>query len=108
MGQGTQEGTKKDFAAARLTARLKAIPANDRSLRRLTAPTAVAAVVEADAYGVGVAKLALGLAQAGCESFFVARVEEGVTLRKLAAKARTFVLDGAVPNCVPVLIPYGM
>lgn len=36
--------------------------------------------------------------------FFVARLEEGITLRKLAAKARIFVLDGAHPDSVPALI----
>ena len=106
MGQGTQEGTKKDFEAARLTVRLKAIAANYRTYCRLTAPTAVAAVVKADAYGMGVAKVAPALADAGCESFFVARLEEGVTLRKLAPKARIFVLDGAHPDSVPALIRY--
>jgi len=106
MGQGTQEGTKKDFEAARLTVRLKAIAANYRTYCRLTAPTAVAAVVKADAYGMGVAKVAPALADAGCESFFVARLEEGVTLRKLVPKARIFVLDGAHPDSVPALIRY--
>ena len=106
MGQGTQEGTRKDFEAARLTVRLKAIAANYRTYCRLTAPTAVAAVVKADAYGMGVAKVAPALADAGCESFFVARLEEGVTLRKLVSKARIFVLDGAHPDSVPALIRY--
>ena len=106
MSQGTQEGAKKDFEAARRTVRLKAIAANYRTYCRLTAPTAVAAVVKADAYVMGVAKVAPSLADAGCESFFVARLEEGITLRKLVPKARIFVLDGAHPDSVPALIRY--
>src|SRR6202020_712820 len=40
----------------------------------------------------------------GCDTFFVARLEEGVALRPLAPKARIFVLDGAPPDAVPALI----
>jgi len=95
-----------DFEAARLTVRLKAIAANYRTYRRLAGPTAVAAVVKADAYGLGAAGVAPALAQAGCDSFFVARLEEGVALRKLLAHARIFVLDGAAPDAVPALISH--
>lgn len=100
------EGTSKDFEAARLTVRLPAIAANYRTYCRLTGPTAVAAVVKADAYGLGVARVAPALAQAGCDSFFVARLEEGVVLRKLLPRARIFVLDGAHPDAVPALISH--
>ncbi|HWU54704.1 MAG TPA: alanine racemase, partial [Rhizomicrobium sp.] len=84
----------KDFEAARLTVRLGAIVANYRTYRRMTGPTAVAAVVKADAYGLGAARVVPALAEAGCDSFFVARLEEGIALRKLLPKARLFVLDG--------------
>lgn len=95
-----------DFEAARLTVRLKAIAANYRTYRRLAGPTAVAAVVKADAYGLGAACVAPALADAGCDSFFVARLEEGVALRKLLPRARIFVLDGAPPDAVPALISH--
>ncbi|HET7086367.1 MAG TPA: alanine racemase [Rhizomicrobium sp.] len=98
------EGTGTDFEAARLTVRLNALAANYRTYGRLTAPTAVAAVVKADAYGMGLAGVAPALAQAGCDSFFVARLEEGIVLRKLLPAARVFVLDGAHPDSVPALI----
>ena len=73
--------TLADFEAARLTVRLGAIAANYRTYRRLAGPTAVAAVVKADGYGLGTARVAPALAEAGCDSFFVARLEEGVALR---------------------------
>jgi alanine racemase len=95
-----------DFEAARLTVRLKAIAANYRTYRRLAGPTAVAGVVKADAYGLGAGRVALALMEAGCDSFFVARLEEGVALRKLMARARIFVLDGAAPDAVPALISH--
>ena len=57
-----------NFEAARLTVRLGAIAANYRTYCRLTAPTAVAAVVKADAYGMGLAKVAPALTQAGYDA----------------------------------------
>jgi alanine racemase len=96
----------EDFEAARLTVRLGAVAANYRTYRRLAGPTAVAAVVKADAYGLGASRVALALAEAGCDSFFVARLEEGVALRKLLPRARIFVLDGAAPDAVPALISH--
>lgn len=101
--RGEDEG---DFEAARLTVRLDAIAANYRTYRRMTGPCAVAAVVKADAYGMGTQQVAPALSEAGCDSFFVARLEEGVALRKLVPDARIFVLDGAHPDAVPALITH--
>jgi alanine racemase len=81
--------------------RLGAIAANYRTYRRLAGPTAIAAVVKADAYGLGAVRVVPALAEAGCDSFFVARLEEGVALRALSPRARIFVLDGAQPDAVP-------
>src|SRR5690606_3310298 len=67
---------------------------------------AVAAVVKADAYGLGAQEVAPALAAAGCDSFFVARLEEGVALRRLVPGARIFVLDGAHPDAVPALLTH--
>jgi alanine racemase len=95
---------KRDFEAARLTVRLGAITANYRAYCGLAGPAAVAAVVKADAYGLGVARVAPALAAAGCDSFFVARLEEGVALRAAVPQARITVLDGAPPDAVSALI----
>ena len=65
-----------------------------------------AAVVKADAYGTGMAQAAPALVQAGCDTFFVARLEEGIALRPLVPEARIFVLDGAQPDAVPALISH--
>jgi len=64
---------------------------------------AAAAVVKADAYGLGLAGIVPALLARDCEQFFVARLEEGIALRALAPKARIFVLDGAVPGTMPAL-----
>ncbi len=95
-----------DFEAARLTVRLDAIAANYRTYCRMTGPCAVAAVVKADAYGLGAAAVAPALAEAGCDSFFVARLAEGVALRKILPVARIFVLDGCQADAVPALLTH--
>jgi len=80
----------------------------DGTYRRVAQASAVAAVVKADGYGLGAAKVAPALAGAGCDTFFVARLEEGIALRPLVPKARIFVLDGAMPSGVPVLIRHSL
>ena len=42
-----------------------------------------AAVVKADAYGLGIDRIAPALAAAGCRVFFVALIEEGIHLRQI-------------------------
>jgi len=84
-----------------------AVAANFAVLRERAG--AAAAVVKADAYGLGLAGIVPALLGAGCDSFFVARLEEGVSLRALldsgngAPKARIFVLDGAPEGAAPAL-----
>ncbi|HWA90230.1 MAG TPA: alanine racemase [Rhizomicrobium sp.] len=96
--------SEPDFEAARLTVRLGAVGANFRTCQRLAAPAAVAGVVKADAYGMGMLPVAKHLASTGCDTFFVARLEEGVKLRPAVPASRIFVLDGAPPDAVPALI----
>jgi alanine racemase len=98
--------TSNDFEAARLTVRLGAVAANFRSSRRLAAPAAVAGVVKADAYGTGMKPVARHLAAIGCDTFFVARLEEGMALRPAVPEARIFVLDGAPADAVPALVSH--
>jgi len=53
-----------------------------------------AAVVKADAYGLGVGPVARALAAAGCATFFVATPDEGVALRRIVPGAAILVLHG--------------
>jgi len=85
-----------ELANAVLTVDLAAIAANWRKLRDMAAPAKCAAVVKADAYGLGVEKVAPALAAAGCELFYVAQLEEGISLRKTLASAQIAVFDGVV------------
>lgn len=97
---------RKEFQTARLTVRLGAVVSNYRTCQRLVGPAAVAAVVKADAYGLGASQVTRALADAGCDTFFVARIEEGVSLRPLVPEARIFVLDGALADSVPALLTH--
>ena len=95
-----------DFEAAWLTVRLGAIAENYKSFRRLAGSVAVAGVVKADGYGLGAEFIAPALAAAGCDTFFVARLEEGIVLRRTLPHVRIFVLDGAPRDAVPALIAH--
>lgn len=74
---------------------LDALAANYRVLRQLCDGAAVAAVVKADAYGLGVGPIVQALVEAGCEDFFVSSLSEGLQLRHHAPQGRIFVLSGA-------------
>ncbi|KIN61361.1 Alanine racemase [Sulfitobacter noctilucae] len=69
------------MSTATLTIDLNAITANWAALDRMT-ECETAAVVKADAYGLGVAKVGQALAKAGARLFFVAVAEEGIALRR--------------------------
>ena len=69
------------MSIATLTIDLSAITENWRALDRMT-EAETGAVVKADGYGLGVARVAKALAAAGARQFFVAQAEEGVALRR--------------------------
>jgi alanine racemase len=81
-------------ARAVLTIDLGAIADNHRRLRRLAPISEIAAVVKANAYGLGAAEVAGALWQAGCRTFFVAHGSEGLALRQALPDADIFVLHG--------------
>lgn len=87
-----------DQAGAVLTIDLGAIVANWRLLAgRLSAGRECAAVVKADAYGLGADQVAPALAAAGCRTFCVAHVEEGIRLRQVLPNAAILVFHGPLP-----------
>ncbi|MCC6913147.1 MAG: alanine racemase [Rhodospirillaceae bacterium] len=87
-----------DRAGAFLTVDLAAIAENWRLLKRQVGPNCeMGAVVKADAYGTGVESVGKALRDAGCKTFFVAHVDEGITLRAAIGDApRIVVMHG--PN----------
>lgn len=120
----TRPAVPRDSAAgAVLTIDLAAVVANYRTLSdlvgggplagrtdepgRLPAPVAArsdaraasAAVVKADAYGLGAAAVAPALFDAGCRTFFVAHLEEALALRRfIPREAAIAVMHGVFPG----------
>jgi alanine racemase len=93
-------GNPADRAGAILEVDLAAIAANWRLLARRVEPAGCAAVVKADAYGLGAASVAPALAAAGCRRFFVATIDEGIALRSaLPESVEIAVLNGLLPRC---------
>ncbi|MCB8881620.1 alanine racemase [Acidisoma cellulosilytica] len=96
-----------------LTIDLGALARNYARLVAMAAPAEVSAVVKADAYGLGAARVAEALAEAGCRHFFVAHAGEAIALRPhLPDDARLVVLNGLLPgaeaavaaaHCIPVI-----
>ncbi len=82
-------------ANAVLTINLGAVVANWRKLAGLVAPATCAAVVKADAYGLGAVPVATALQAAGCRCYFVACLNEALALRPHVAGAEIYVLAGA-------------
>lgn len=89
-------------ASNRLTIDLAALVANWKAMGRLSGRARAAAVVKADAYGLGIAPVAAALYAAGARDFFVANAEEGVALRPLVPEARIFILAGLWPGNEPL------
>lgn len=97
----SNSGAAPRFPAGRpsqsiLTIDLAAIMANYRALRRrLGARTTSAAVVKADAYGLGADRVVPALVAAGCREFFVADLGEAQAIRHvLPVRIPVYVLGG--------------
>ncbi|MFZ1415177.1 MAG: alanine racemase [Defluviicoccus sp.] len=104
-----------DYAAAILTIDLGAVVANWRLLRdRLRPGAGLGAAVKANAYGLGAREVTAALAEAGCRSFFVATLEEGIEVRAVLAAgaeatarpAAVYVLNGPLPGADEALIAH--
>lgn len=96
-------------AGAWLSIDLDAICDNWRLLRALVAGGNCAAVVKADAYGLGSRPVAEALYRVGCRHFFVAHLNEGIELRPgLAADAAIYVMHGVPPGAEPECLAHGL
>jgi alanine racemase len=87
-----------------LTIDLAALADNWRAMARRGAPARCAAVVKADAYGIGIEAAAPALHAAGCRDFFVAQLSEGARVRAALAKgaeAQIYVLNGLQAGADP-------
>ena len=87
---------------------LAAVRANWQRLGEHAVGAQVAAMVKADAYGLGAIPVAQALADEGCTEFFVAEVSEGIELREALPEVDIFVLAGAHPGTTEQLIAHDL
>lgn len=97
-----------------------AVVANWRALAARVRPAECAAVVKADAYGLGVERVVPALAAAGCRTFFVAGVDEAIVVARLlngpgeafeaaaGAPAVIYVLNGLIPGSEAEFLDHGL
>ena len=92
----------RDGATGYLTIDLGALGRNYERLAAEVAPARAAAVVKADAYGLGADRVAPKLYANGCRHFFVAQFAEALALRPLLGEdAMVLVLNGLQPGNEP-------
>src|ERR1700733_4551053 len=72
---------------------LNAVEENFRALTRLLMTSECAAVVKANAYGLGLEPVTTKLANAGCRTFFVADIAEARRVRGCAPHLAAYVLE---------------
>ena len=96
-------------AGAVLTVDLDAVAANYRLLVEHAGGAVVAGVMKADAYGLGMARVAPALVRAGCRVFFTAHADEGIRLRGIVPAASTiYVLHGPPPGTAADFIEHDL
>lgn len=95
-------------ATAVLTIDLDALAGNYRLLRERLGAVPCAAVVKADAYGLGLRPVVRRLLAEGCDTFFTATLDEAVAARALSPESTVAVLNGLDPGEAPTFIGHGL
>ena len=83
---------------------LKNIFLNYLKLKEKNANGITAAVVKANAYGLGIKKILPILIKAGCNDFYVATIKEAIEIRKINKKINIYVLNGIDKNEIKYFI----
>ena len=77
---------------------LHALQNNYLKLQKISSGAECAAVLKANAYGLGMEQVAPALCNIGCKSFFVANLAEALKLRNLNNQVDIYVLNGFIPD----------
>jgi alanine racemase len=85
---------------------LRAVVANWRALCARHPSGPVAGVVKADGYGLGAPQVAAALHRAGCRHFFVAYLNEALTIRDVVPGAMLGVLSGLIHGTEDECVAY--
>jgi alanine racemase len=81
---------------------LGAICRNYQALRARAPSSETAAVMKANAYGLGIEEVFPALEKASCRTVFVATLGEAQKLRALSSGVTIYVLDGLLPRTAPL------
>jgi len=87
---------------------LRAVAANWRALCARHPSGPVAGVVKADGYGLGARQVAAALHRAGCRHFFVAYLNEALTIRDVVPGAMLGVLGGLIHGTEDECVAYDL
>lgn len=87
---------------------LQAIKRNYHTFKKHIAPTTIAPVIKANAYGLGMVPVAETLTEEGVKEFFVATIDEGIALKKALPNANVFVLYGLFGNTIDVFFEHNL
>lgn len=94
-------------SAAQLDVDLSTIINNYQVLRDRSSCATCAAVVKADAYGLGMERVAPALyTQAGCDTFFVANLLEAISLRAMLKDVVIFVFNGITADQIDLYLEH--
>ena len=100
-------GGDSEAGLARLTVDLRALRENYRRIADVV--ERAAAVVKADAYGLGAVRVVEALAREGCRDFFVATQAEGMVVRSASPDSNVFVFSGPVdPGSAATMVRHGL
>jgi alanine racemase len=101
-------GIPEQAAGGVLHIDLDALAANWRTLRDHAGGAETAAVVKANAYGIGIERAVPSLARAGCRTFFVAHLSEAIRARAVAPEATIYVLNGLFSGTGPTYAQFDL
>jgi alanine racemase len=96
-----REGPPENEAGAVLAINLTAVAFNWERLAEST-DAECAAVLECNAYGCGIERVADALAKSGCRTFFVSNLAEARRVRAMTPDAAIYVLHGLHADAAPV------
>lgn len=104
MNRATAATTTQPLTTTRATIDLDALARNHARIISELGGAAPAAMVKADGYGLGAVQVSQRLWAEGCRRFFVARLDEGIELRRALPSAEIQVLDGPLAGTADELL----
>lgn len=96
------------YADTTLTIHLSHIQDNYRLLQKQLGHTICGAVVKANAYGLGAHEVAPALYASGCKHFFVATLDEAISLRAILHETHIYVFHGIGSKQEPIFKEYNL